>query len=99
MKIRKIQTIKKYKSFLDFSWGNFCNYHFLDKLKNTNTLREAVLDKFVLIFGENGSGKSTTCDILKSLSQNQDFQNTSPELAEIEIENGTKQVYKFENNK
>ncbi|MDP3729592.1 MAG: AAA family ATPase, partial [bacterium] len=47
--------------------------------------------------GENGSGKSAICDILKSLSQIQDFQNSPPDVAKIEIENGNNQIYKFEN--
>jgi len=88
MKIRKIQTVKNYKSFSDFSWDKFCK----DCSSN-----EQVLSKYSVFFGENGSGKSTVCDILKSLSQIQDFPNTPPDLAEIEIKNGSNQVYKFEN--
>jgi viroplasmin and RNaseH domain-containing protein len=56
-----------------------------------------VLSNYSVIFGENGAGKSAICDILKSLSQIQYFQNTSPDLAEIEIKNGSNQVHKFEN--
>lgn len=88
MKIRKIQSIKNYKSFSDFSWNKFCK----DCSNN-----EQVLSNYSVIFGENGAGKSAVCDILKSLSQIEDFQNTSPDLAEIEIKNGSNQVYKFEN--
>lgn len=88
MKIRKIQAIKNYKSFSDFSWDKFCK----DCSNN-----EQVLSNYSVIFGENGAGKSAICDILKSLSQIQDFQNTSPNLAEIEIKNGSNQVHKFEN--
>ncbi|MDA8272860.1 MAG: AAA family ATPase [Deltaproteobacteria bacterium] len=88
MEIRKIQTIKNYKSFSDFSWVKFCK----DRSNN-----EQVLSNYSVIFGENGSGKSSICDILKSLSQIQDFPNTLPDLAEIEIKNGSNQVYKFEN--
>lgn len=88
MKIRKIQSIKNYKSFSDFSWDKFCK----DCSSN-----EQVLSNYSVIFGENGSGKSSICDILKNLSQIQDFQNTTPDLAEIEIKNGSNQVYKFEN--
>lgn len=88
MKIRKIQTIKNYKSFSDFSWDQFCK----DCSSN-----EQALSNYSVIFGENGAGKSAICDILKSLSQIQDFQNTPPNLAEIEIKNASNQVYKFEN--
>ncbi len=88
MEIRKIQTIKNYKSFSDFSWVKFCK----DRSNN-----EQVLSNYSVIFGENGSGKSSICNILKNLSQIQNFPNTSPDLAEIEIKNGSNQVYKFEN--
>lgn len=88
MKIRKIQTIKNYKSFSDFSWDKFC--------KNCSN-KEQTLSNYNVIFGENGAGKSAVCDILKNLSQIQDFPNTAPDIAEIEIKNGSNQVYKFEN--
>ena len=89
MRIRKIITITNYKSFSDFSWSKFCN--------NTYS-QEEVLGKFSIVFGENGSGKSTICDVLKSVSQNQDFQNSTPSLAEIEIKDGSNnQTYKYEN--
>ena len=88
MRIRKIQTIKNYKSFSDFSWVKFC--------KDCSNKEQVLLSKYSVIFGENGSGKSSICDILKSLSQIQDFPNTLPDLAEIEIGNGSNQVYKFE---
>lgn len=89
MKIRKITAIKNYKSFSDFSWTKFCN--------NASS-KEEVLGKFTIIFGENGVGKSAICDVLKSVSQNQDFPNTSPDLAEIELNDGnSNQTYKYEN--
>ena len=59
--------------------------------------QEAVLQNFTIIFGENGAGKSALCDVLKSVSQNQDFQNTAPTLAEIELKDGNNnQIHKFE---
>src|SRR3989344_4515543 len=89
MKIRKITTIKTYKSFSDFSWSNFC--------KNASS-QEEVLQKFSVVFGENGAGKSAICDVFKSVSQAQDFQNTPPILAEVEINDGSNnQIYKYEN--
>lgn len=89
MKILKIKTIKGYKSFVDFEWNKFC--------KN-NGGQESVLQAFTIIFGENGSGKSSICDVLKSISQNQDFQNTPPTLAEVELNDGnSNQTHKYEN--
>lgn len=89
MKIRKITTISRYKSFISFSWGTFC--------KN-NSGQEEILGRFPIFFGENGVGKSAICDLLKSVSQNQDFQNTPPSLAEIELNDGNNnQSHKYEN--
>ncbi len=89
MKIRKIKSIKNYKSFTDFEWQKFC--------KNKDG-QESILQNFTTIFGENGSGKSSVCDILKSVSQYQDFQNTPPALTEIELNDGSNnQIHKYEN--
>lgn len=91
MQIRKIKAIKGYKSFADFEWAKFC--------KN-NGGQESILQNFSVVFGENGSGKSSTCDVLKSVSQNQDFQITPPTLVEIEINNSNNnQTHKFENGR
>lgn len=89
MKIKKIKGIKEYKSFTNFEWQRFC--------KNKDG-QELIFQNFTAVFGENGSGKSSICDVLKNVSQNQDFQNTSPASAEIEINDGTDdQIYKYEN--
>lgn len=89
MQIRKITAIKKYKSFTDFEWQKFC--------KN-NGGQESILQNFSIVFGENGSGKSSTCDVLKSLTQNQNFQIKPPTLAEIEVHDGANnKTYKYEN--
>ena len=82
--IKKISKINQYKSFQDFSWINFC--------KNKDG-QEMLFQKFNVIFGENGSGKSSICDILKNLSQIQDFQDNPPVLAEIE--NNNNETYKY----
>ena len=90
MQIYKIKTVKGYKSFADFRWQNFCHH---------SGGQEAVLQKFTIIFGENGSGKSALCDVLKSVSQNQDFQKTRPTLAEIEFKDGNNNLFhKYENS-
>lgn len=89
MRIHKIKTLKGYKSFADFKWQKFC--------KNSSG-QEDVLQEFTIIFGENGAGKSALCDVLKSVSKNQDFQNTRPTLAEIEFKDGhNKLTRKYEN--
>lgn len=94
MKIRKFNSIKGYKSFSDFSWSKFCKKQ--DKQGNCS---ESHMSHFSTFFGENGSGKSSMCDVLKSLSNNQDFPNTPPTLAEIELNDATDQIYKYENGK
>lgn len=99
MKIRKIVTIKKYKSFVDFEWRKFCK-----SWNNTNKenpiLEEIELSKFNVIFGENGSGKSSICCILKNLSDNHNFTKSIPSLLELEIKDSTStSTYKFENSK
>ncbi|MCL4354245.1 AAA family ATPase [Patescibacteria group bacterium] len=83
MKIQKIQKIQGYKSFRDYTWHTFCNaenFH-----PGTN-----------LLYGENGSGKSSLCNILKSVSQNKDFIRYFPEGVKIQINNAS---YEYTNNK
>ena len=90
MQIRKIKSIKGYKSFADFQWKELC--------KNKDG-QETILQKFSVVFGENGSGKSSLCDILKNVSQVEDFENDTPSFAEIEINDGTNSKdYKYENS-
>ena len=60
MKLKKIDKIVKYKSFENFRW---CKYF------NNLNLHEDIN----IFFGENGSGKSSICNILKSVSQNKSF--------------------------
>lgn len=91
MKINKIKAIKKYRSFADFEWQKFCK-------KKCKT--ESAFEKFTVVFGENGSGKSSICNVLKSISRNQDFQNIGPTLAEIEINDGSNdQIHRYENGR
>lgn len=77
MKIKKIKAIKGYKSFLDFQWDCLC--------KNKSS-QICSFSLFALIFGENGSGKSSICDILKDLTGFHKFEGYQPELAEVELE-------------
>jgi len=79
MKIQKIINIKKYKSFQNFSWHTFFN-------------TENFHEKMNLLYGENGSGKTSICNILKNLSQNKEFGKYKPEEAEVLI-NGNKHKY------
>jgi AAA15 family ATPase/GTPase len=98
MQVRKVNAIKGYKSFADFEWAKFCKYRFVDKQNNIDETREHLFSKFNVIFGENGSGKSSICDILKDVSRNEAFQDAIPTLAEIEIkDNGAEKTHKYEN--
>lgn len=90
MILKKIKSIKSYKSFTDFSWTKFCK----DSANN-----EKVLDKFSVIFGENGSGKSSVCEVIKSFSQTQDFQSNKPSFVELEAKDGSvSKNFKYEND-
>ena len=82
MKIQEIKTIKKYKCFQDFSWHKFFN-------------NETFNEEVNLLFGENGSGKTAICNILKSVSGNKDFWKYFPEEACLQIDN---KEYKYSNN-
>jgi len=77
MKIKKIKAIKGYKSFLDFQWDCLCK----DKSGQICSF-----SPFTLCFGENGSGKSSICDILKDLTGFNKFEGDLPKLAEVELE-------------
>lgn len=54
MKIKRIKKIKEYKSFHDFNWQSFFN-------------EESFHDDVNIFYGENGSGKSSICNILKNV--------------------------------
>lgn len=82
MTIKKIPKIKKYKSFQDYSWHNFFN-------------TENFHPKTNILYGENGSGKSSVCNILKSVSQNKEFLRYFPDEADVLIDNNR---YKYSNN-
>ena len=74
MKIKKIKTIKNYKPFQDFQWDCLCK----DK-----TGRECSFSPFTVFFGENRSGKSSVCEILKDLTGFQRFEGDKPVLSEV----------------
>ncbi|MFA6896936.1 MAG: AAA family ATPase [Patescibacteria group bacterium] len=65
MKLLRIKTIKGYKSFYDFSWQPFLN-------------SENFHEDINIIYGENGSGKSTICNLLKNISDNKSFGKYRP---------------------
>ncbi|MGD9129266.1 MAG: AAA family ATPase [Candidatus Woesebacteria bacterium] len=77
MKIKKINKITKYKSFTDFKWDAFCKNAKLD---------ECVFGPFNLFFGENGSGKTTVCEILKDLVGVETIEEKHPEMVVLEAE-------------
>lgn len=65
MKINRIKKIQKYKSFCDFNWQPYLN--------NQNFHPEVNI-----FYGENGSGKSSICNLFKSVSCNKDFGKYKP---------------------
>jgi len=66
MKLKSIKKIQRYKSFQDFSWHKFFNNETFNDIN--------------ILYGENGSGKTCICNILKSVSQNKNFiPNYKPE--------------------
>ena len=81
MKIKKVKTIKNYKSFQDFSWHKFFN-------------AENFHDDINICYGENGSGKTSVCNIFKSLSNYRDFSKYFPEEAMVKIDGNE---YKYSN--
>jgi len=88
MKIKKINHIKEYKSFIDFKWSEFC----VDSVAD-----EKSFCPFNVLFGENGSGKSSICDILKDLSKNRPFSDNcdKPNSIQIKID---KALYNYSTN-
>jgi hypothetical protein len=76
MVINAIQSIKKYKSLQDYSWHKFLN-------------NEEFHEKLNIFYGENGCGKTSICNIFKSVSQNKEFKRAKPEEVEIEIDGNT----------
>ena len=83
MKLKSIKKVKKYKSFQDFTWQPFFN-------------NETFHDDINILYGENGSGKSCICNILKSVSQNKDFiPKSKPEEVYLLFDDGT---YKYPTN-
>ncbi len=60
MKLKAIKKIKQYKSFQDFAWQSFFN-------------NDEFHPEVNILYGENGSGKTCVCNILKNVSQNKDF--------------------------
>ncbi|HEY4479634.1 MAG TPA: AAA family ATPase [Candidatus Paceibacterota bacterium] len=81
MTIQKIQHIKKYKSFRDYSWQPFLN-------------NENFHEEVNILYGENGCGKTSVCNILKSVSQNKNFSRYFPEEVGLLIDDTE---YKYEN--
>jgi len=91
MKIKRIDKIEEYKSFSIFDWSDFC------KDKNGDIQN---LTSFNVVFGENGSGKSSVCDILQSLSGNKEFEKMSPKLVKITLDkNHTEESVEFDGGK
>jgi len=82
MKLQKIERIKGYKSYEDFNWQSFLgneNFH-----ENVN-----------IFYGENGGGKSSVCNILKSVCGKKPFSNNQiPDEVCLKFDDDN---YKFSN--
>ncbi|MFH0735223.1 MAG: AAA family ATPase [bacterium] len=86
MMLKKIKKIKSYKSFQDFSWSSFFNNQEFHESAN-------------IFYGENGAGKSTISNILKSISQKNSFaSNQIPEEICLEFEDGDYTFFKNSND-
>jgi len=82
MKLKTIKKIKNYKSFQDFSWASFFNSQEFHDTAN-------------VFYGENGAGKSSVCNILKSVCNKKTFANNQiPDEVCLKFEDGE---YKFSN--
>lgn len=82
MKLKAIKKIKSYKSFQDFSWASFFNSQKFHETAN-------------IFYGENGAGKSSICNILKSVCGKKPFvHNQIPDEICLTFDDGD---YKFPN--
>lgn len=80
MKLKSLSQIKKYKSFQVFSWSSFFENQEFHEIAN-------------IFFGENGAGKSSICNILKSVCDKKPFvENQIPEEIFLKFDDGE---YKF----
>lgn len=77
MKLKSIKKIKGYKSFQDFDWKSFLS---------TDTFH----DDANILYGENGSGKSSIVNLLKNVSGNKDFVKYKPIEACLTFNDGDK---------
>lgn len=75
MKLNRIKKVKGYKSFVDFSWQAFMN-------------NEPFNEEVNIIYGENGSGKSSIVNLLKNVSDSKDFDKFTPQEACLVFDNG-----------
>lgn len=88
--LEKITQIKNYKSYSDYKWDNLSKH----LSKSGNECEASFCTGFNVIFGENGSGKSAIVQVLKSLCQNGEFIDSSPEKVTLQFKDTE---YIFEN--
>ncbi len=87
MVIKSIKRIKNYKSFIEFEWERFFNKNVSD----TRYFAYKQNRKANIIYGENGSGKSSICEIIKNIVGDYEFpEDHSPEMIEIDFDKVTR---------
>lgn len=77
MKLKRIKSIKDYKSYTDFSWLKYFNSQELHESMN-------------IFFGENGCGKSSITNILKSVCDEKKFEKHKPSEIILQCSDGDK---------
>ncbi len=77
MKLNKIKSIIGYKSYTDYSWQKYFN-------------SEKLHDCLNIFYGENGCGKSSITNILKSVCNEKEFEQHQPKEVRLEFNDSHK---------
>jgi len=100
--IKKISKLHGYKSFKRFAWDEMCIKKDEKKDEHVACIK-AGQGAMQLFYGDNSSGKTSLCEILKSLFGKWNFEDedgkTKPEYVEIEFysDSGKDSVFTYKN--